>query len=776
VSRTSLAAAQAGLVAVLALLLPGPAAAYAPELTRYPYLTDVVGSSATVNWATDRSRTSGRLRYGRVGDSCTAQTVTASRSSITVNGQRRYQWRAELTGLTPGARYCYRPEFGTASPVVDLLGPDPAPEFAAQLPAGSSEPFSFGVLGDWGAAGDQQAGVDNRQANVMTQLAASGVRFAVGTGDTAYPSGSQTNYGDLIQTGPNVSGVFAPGFWTKVGSSIPLFNAAGNHGFNSTFLAVWPQSAAAASSGGRYTMETYCCVNGTRSADYPSAWYAFDAGKARFYVLEAAWGSSNVGTADPYKNDYDTHWAPGTAQYRWLENDLRTHPAELKFAFFHLPIYSSNADESSDTYLQGPASLEGLLARHGVDIGFSGHAHNYTRNARPHANSLITYVTGGGGARLQPATRCGAPVAYAIGWSYSSGGSSCGAPRPTSLAEVFHFLKVSVDGTRVTVTPIDSTGRAFDVQTYDFGGGRPTRPTGLTAAGPSPTRVELSWQASTDDSGVTGYEIHRNGSLLTTTTGTASTYADTSVSPSTTYTYAVRALDADGNVSDFSDSVVVTTPADGGPPPGIELVRQATGGTSALTPEASFVVPVASGSGDALVASLAVQAGSTTSVSSVTDSAGNTWTRGPVGFLAGSNTRVELWYSTGGAPVTSVRVGLSAADLAGANVSVWKGVAAGGALDSAAGQGNATSTTASTPQIVTTSAGDVLIGAVNFPRSASSTLATAGFNPLDAFTVSTVKGRAAYRIATAAGAYSVAWALSAESPSGGAILALKAAP
>ena len=45
----------------MGLALPGVAAAYEPQLTRYPYLTDVVGSTATVNWATDRSRSSGRV-------------------------------------------------------------------------------------------------------------------------------------------------------------------------------------------------------------------------------------------------------------------------------------------------------------------------------------------------------------------------------------------------------------------------------------------------------------------------------------------------------------------------------------------------------------------------------------------------------------------------------------------------------------------------------------------------------------------------------------------
>jgi len=669
------------------------ATASAPELKRYPYLTDVVASSATVNWATDRSRSSGRVRYGRLGlESCTAHTQTASRSSITVNGVSQYQWRATLSALIPRARYCYRVEFGTTAPVVDLLGTDATPSFLAQLPAGSSEPFSFAVLGDWGAVGDKEAGSANRQADVMSRIAESGVRFAVGTGDTAYPSGSQTNYGDLVQTGTNVSGVFGPTFWKKVGASVPLFNPVGNHGFNSTFLSIWPQSVAASSSGGRYLTETYCCVNGTSSANYPSAWYAFDAGNARFYVLEAAWSSSNTGTADKYKNDYDTHWTPTSAQYRWLEEDLRTHPSQLKFAFFHFPIYSSNSDEASDPYLQGVDSLEGLLARFGVDIGFSGHSHSYTRNLKPHANSVVTYVTGGGGARLQPANRCAAPVAYAIGWSYSSGGSACGgAPPPTSTSQVFHFLKVSVAGTQVTVTPIDSQGRAFDVKTYEF------------PADPPPD----------------------------------------------------------------------TTPPSG-EPTGVALVRQRTGATSVST--TGFNVPIVSTSGNTLVASIAVQAGTTTSVSSVTDSAGNTWTKGPVGFLSGSNTRLEIWYSTGAAPVMGVNVNLSAPDLASANVSEWSGVAAAGAFDAAAGQGNASSTTASTPAIATMNASDLVVGAINFPLNVSSTLASAGFNSLDDFTVSTVKGRAAYRVVSAAGGYSAAWTLSGASTSGAAILALKGAP
>jgi hypothetical protein len=251
-----------------------------------------------------------------------------------------------------------------------------------------------------------------------------------------------------------------------------MFNLLGNHGLKDTTLINWPERRAANSSGGRYRMDTYCCVNGTSSNAYPSAWYAFDAGPARFYVLDATWSNANIGSGSLYENDYDAHWTVNSAEYQWLQNDLATHPAAVKFAFFHFPMYSPNATEASDTYLQGPSPrLEGLLASGGVDIVFNGHAHVYSRNVPSAAGRPVTYVTGGGGGRLEPVSKCGAPVAYAIGWSYSSSthGSACGsASRPTSISQVFHFLLVTVNGSQVTVTPTNAAGQTFDVKSYTF--------------------------------------------------------------------------------------------------------------------------------------------------------------------------------------------------------------------------------------------------------------------------------------------------------------------
>jgi Calcineurin-like phosphoesterase/Purple acid Phosphatase, N-terminal domain len=771
-----IAAAFAMLAATLAAGA-APAHAFTSQLRRYPYLTDAVGTGTTANWGTDRTVTSASVKWGGPGEACTAHTAAASRTSITVNGVAEYQWTARMTGLTADTRYCYRVFGGT----VDLLGADPSPAFSSPIAAGAATPFSFAVFGDWGLA--PTASGNPAQAAVLSQMAKSGARFALTTGDTAYPSGSQTNYGDLVQTGANVSAVFGPAFWKVPGTSIPAFSSLGNHGVTTTFLQNWPAPSAAAASGGRFVAETYCCKNGTTSASYPSAWYAFDVGNARFYVLDAAWADSNPGTVTEYQDDFDYHWAPGSPEVSWLRSDLASHPTQLKFAFFHYPLYVDNRTETSDTLLQGPNGLEGLLGSFGVNIAFNGHAHVYERNTAG-SGGLISYVTGGGGGTPEPVS-CGVTrfAAAAIGWSPSTlKGSACGtATAPTSVNQFHHFLLVTVNGTSVTVTPTNASGGTFDVQNYTFGApppppvdNPPTPPANLVATAVGSTRINLSWSASTDDVGVASYEVYRDGATtpLATVGGSTLSYSDTAVAAGQTHSYVVKAVDTAGHHSDPSNTASATTST--APPAAPAFVRDAIGSTPSGT---AFTVPISSTAGDALVASVAIQAGSTASVSSVADTAGGTWTRGTVGFLAGSSTRVELWYRTGGAAVSSVTVTLNTTKAASADVAEFSGVASASALDAAAGNaGTASSTTAPTPALTTTNASDVLVGAINYPSgTTTATLNATGFTALQPFAVSTVQGRAAYRVVSAPGTYTAIWTLSAAANSGGAILALKGA-
>ena len=92
----------------------------------------------------------------------------------------------------------------------------------------------------------------------------------------------------------------------------------------------------------------------------------------------------------------------------------------------------------------------------------------------------------------------------------------------------------------------------------------PTAPSSLTATAASTSQINLSWTASTDNVGVTGYFIERcTGAGCTTffrvAVATGTTYSDTGLGPDTTFEYRVRATDAAGNLSAYSNLVSATT-------------------------------------------------------------------------------------------------------------------------------------------------------------------------------------------------------------------------
>jgi chitodextrinase len=575
-------------------------------LTRAPYLTDLTQTSVRVTWATSAQYT-GVVQYGPPGN-CTANSAIATTAGapITVGSVKEYQNSVTVSGLSASTAYCYRIT-NTGSAPVDLLGSNPSPQFTTMKPANGTGPVTFAVLGDWGDttnSGDNTTGaVNQNQAGVDAQIAASGAQFAISAGDLGYPGGTQTTYGDLNQTGVNVSAIFGPSYWAIPGQSIPHFVVSGNHGLNSTFITNWPQSANAAASGGVYQMYPYPSIDGTAAANYPTSYYAFSTGGARFYLLDAAWGDTNTGSATggscgsrcaAYQVDHDAHWTPASPEYTWLQQDLAAHPGGLKLAFFHYPLYTNNSTQVSDIYLDNlpgsSGSLEQLLHDNGVGLVFNGHAHIYQRNiATP--GGVTSYVTGGGGAKVQPVSSCTSTDAYALGWSYSSAkGSACGAATPpASDSQVFHFLKVTVNGTSVTVTPVNANGGTFDAKTYNFAPDAvpPSAPGSLTASAGSTSNV-LTWTAATDNIGVTAYDVYRNGTYLATVGPNATSYTDKTATAGAGYTYQVAARDLAGNTTRASVNVNGGS-ADTSPPTApAGLTATATGPTTvALSWQAS---------------------------------------------------------------------------------------------------------------------------------------------------------------------------------------------
>ncbi len=142
------------------------------------------------------------------------------------------------------------------------------------------------------------------------------------------------------------------------------------------------------------------------------------------------------------------------------------------------------------------------------------------------------------------------------------------------------YANSPAEAMRQTVSEFQGTGLG-DTQA-------PSAPGNLTAAAASSSQINLSWGAATDNVGVTGYDIYRNGAKVGSSAST--TYSDTGLTAATAYSYTVKAKDAAGNVSGASNTASATTQAAGGTGGGTETALDRTGWTASSNPTSGDVV------------------------------------------------------------------------------------------------------------------------------------------------------------------------------------------
>jgi len=133
----------------------------------------------------------------------------------------------------------------------------------------------------------------------------------------------------------------------------------------------------------------------------------------------------------------------------------------------------------------------------------------------------------------------------------------------TALASTSYSYRVRARDTSTNPGPYTNVATAVTPAAPDL---PPSAPGGLTAAAPQPTRVDLAWTAATDDRGIAQYEIERCtgpscSSFAPLTTTTATSFPDTGVSASTSYSYRVRARDTGNNAGPYSGTATAVTPA-----------------------------------------------------------------------------------------------------------------------------------------------------------------------------------------------------------------------
>ncbi|MBZ0157892.1 MAG: chitobiase/beta-hexosaminidase C-terminal domain-containing protein, partial [Alphaproteobacteria bacterium] len=137
-------------------------------------------------------------------------------------------------------------------------------------------------------------------------------------------------------------------------------------------------------------------------------------------------------------------------------------------------------------------------------------------------------------------------------------------------ADTYLAFSSDVDGS------LRPNGTAWDIGADEYLDlAAPSVPAGLQASAASPTQINLSWNPSTDDVEVAGYHVYRNTALVATVTATS--YSDTGLTASTTYSYTVDAFDAVPNTSAQSSPPVQATTLsapDTTPPTGTIVINQ----------------------------------------------------------------------------------------------------------------------------------------------------------------------------------------------------------
>jgi hypothetical protein len=251
-------------------------------------------------------------------------------------------------------------------------------------------PFSFVIFGDNHVNPPVFAGLVNRMVTDDPHLAMS--------------------CGDVVNTG-SIYAEWGEGFLTPLkplARSVPFYVAIGNHEQNAHWF------------------YDYVAQPGNEH------WFSFDYSGCHFVII-----------------DSNFPFAPGTPQYKWIEEDLFSEAAQKArwlFTFHHHPPYSEIVEET--IYAQLRMQLVPVYEAAGVDMNFTGHIHDYERGiyTPPDTQRRIAYVqTSGAGGRLWDDE-------YAGTWEQIE----------KVIQYVYHYCLVEISGDTLSFKAISLEGKVID--------------------------------------------------------------------------------------------------------------------------------------------------------------------------------------------------------------------------------------------------------------------------------------------------------------------------
>ncbi|HYC60326.1 MAG TPA: metallophosphoesterase, partial [Thermoanaerobaculia bacterium] len=504
-------------------------------VTRGPYLQMGTPTSVIVRWRTN-GPTNSRVRYG---------TAPGTLDVIVEDAALTTEHEITLTGLSPATTYYY--SVGSSS---QTLAGDASHTF--MTPPTTAVPMRIWILGDSGAANEAARAVRDAY---YTFTGSTATNLWLMLGDNAYDNGTDAEFQDAVFD-----------LYPSMLRQSVLWPTLGNHDTagSTTVTPSLPYFQI-------FSLPTAAEAGGVPSGT--EKYYSFDYGNIHFVCLDSM-------TSDR---------SPTGPMMTWLENDLASTTKQWIIAFWHHPPYSKGSHDSDweTPLIEMRTNALPILEDYGVDLVLSGHSHSYERSylIDSHYGASNTFISSmkkdGGSGRpegtgaYQKQTSGLAPhegAVYAVAGSSSiiSGGALNHPAMFISLND-YGSMVLDVNGGRLDAKFLRENGLVADSFTIIKGppATPPAAPSALTVEATSTTAVDLQWTDHSDNED--RFTIERCTGTMTTCdadptlfasiaqpAANATTYSDSGLTASTTYSYRIRAENAFGN-SAFSDTASATT-------------------------------------------------------------------------------------------------------------------------------------------------------------------------------------------------------------------------
>ncbi|HEX5689850.1 MAG TPA: metallophosphoesterase, partial [Roseiflexaceae bacterium] len=444
----------------------------------------------------------------RFGESDFSRTASATSIPTTTPApapyNQYYVHQAVLTGLLPNINDQYKIFTNDAD-----LTPGGSGRVRAALP--SNTPFRFAALGDSGDGSQNQKDVAARLLQAQPDL-------VVHTGDLIYEEatydGFETKYFQIYKD-------LLKNTW--------LAPSAGNHDITYN-------------NGKSFTDVFVNPTNGSSDPVNRELYYSFDYGNAHFVVL-----------------DNFLSYTPGSEQYTWLDNDLRSTNQFWKFVIYHVPPYASRSDQTPRDDAKQVQYLVPLYEKYHVNVVLTGHWHYYER-MKPLLGGQVTTLANGG-------------VVYLITGGGGAGLAGVGTGTLNSRTDVkvqaYHLTMFEINDCRLQLYAVRkdnlSNGQlnTFDPYTIDrCGGTTPTPPTANFSASPTSGSAPLAVQFSDTSTGSPTswqWDFDNNGSTDSTAQNPSFSFANAG-----TYSVKLTVTNAGGSNSTTKSGFITVTSGGGG--------------------------------------------------------------------------------------------------------------------------------------------------------------------------------------------------------------------